>query len=149
MKNSLILFFLFIGLQGIYGRVGAAETNDFYAKTSVEGGGDQLAGRGLSAYQYSRLYLESQQDILEGFSLGLAGEADWQSSGAMMIPSWPLYPTSNAVKLETDNIPSAEGNDSYSLRLDRAYLRLTSGPLDLTAGLFKPEGGSSFFYRPT
>jgi hypothetical protein len=118
-------------------------------KAAVEGGSYQSPGSALTAYQYSSLFLESRQDIFPGLSFGLEGEADWQSAGSPMVPTWPLYPVNNALKLETGNLSSSDGKDLYFLRLNRTYLHLATGRLDVTAGLFKPEWGSSFFYRPT
>jgi hypothetical protein len=118
-------------------------------KVALEGGSYQSPASALTAYQYSSLFLESRQDIFAGLSFGLEGEADWQSAGSPMTPSWPLYPVNNLLKLETNNLASSDGEYLYSLRLNRAYLHLATGRLDATAGLFKPEWGSSFFYRPT
>ncbi len=129
----------------------ASETNSeaFSGKISAEGGSFQPPESAAAAYQYSSLSLESSQDLLPTLSLGLEGEADWQSAGLPMAPTWPLYPADNAVKLETNNLYSSKGEDLYSLRLNRAYLHLATGRLDVTAGLFKPEWGYSYFYRPT
>ena len=130
-------------------RASETETQDFSGKISAEGGTVQAPGSALAAYQYSNLSLETDQDLSPALSLGLEGEADWQSSGSTMAPTWPLYPANNAVKLEANNLFSSDEEDIYSLRFNRAYFHLATGRLDMTAGLFKPEWGYSYFYRPT
>ncbi len=66
-----------------------------------------------------------------------------------MPSSEPLYPVDNVLNLEKDSYSSNGGTDNYFLELERAYLHYASGPLDLTLGLFKPQWGCSYFYRPT
>jgi hypothetical protein len=145
----LLLGFFFPALQPLR----AAEDDDdaqiLSGKISAEGGAFQMPGSSLSAYQYSRLSLESHQDLFSGLSYGLEGEADWQSSGKPMPPSEPEYPVENVFNLETDNYASETGTNNYFLELERAYFHLATGRLDLTAGLFKPQWGYSYFYRPT
>ncbi|HUO58730.1 MAG TPA: hypothetical protein VMV05_11200 [bacterium] len=125
------------------------ETAPFSGKASFEEGGFQYPGTGVISYQYSRLLIEGQPDLLQDFSLGFAGEARWQASGSPVQPGWPLFPLENAVKLETDNLSTYDGGDLYSLRLSRAFLHFTTGRMEVTAGLAKPAWGSSFFYSPT
>jgi hypothetical protein len=143
----LILSLIFPVLQPLW--ASETETQAFSGKISAEAGSFQSPGSALAAYQYSNLSLESTQDLSSALSLGLEGEADWQSAGYPMTPTWPLYPANNVVKLEANNLSSSDGEDLYSLRLNRAYFHLATGRLDVTAGLFKPEWGYSYFYRPT
>src|ERR1700690_3295649 len=124
---SLLLLWAGIMILSGNNSVRAEEERVLSGIISVEGGSLQAPGSALSASQYSRLSLESHQDILKGLSLGLEGEANWQSSGAPMAPSWPPYPTPNVLKLETDNLSSSDGEDLYSLRFNRAYLHFASG----------------------
>ncbi len=130
-------------------RASETENEVFSGKISAEAGGFQSPGSDLATYQYSNLSLESAQDLLPELSLGLEGEANWQSAGLPMAPTWPIYPANNVLKLETNNFSSFGGEDIYSLRINRAFLHLATGRLDVTAGLFKPDWGYSYFYRPT
>jgi hypothetical protein len=153
MKKAFNLFLL-LGLVFLFRQpLRAAEDDDetqiLSGQISAEGGGFQTPGSSFSAYQYSRLSLESHQDLFSGFSYGLEGEADWQFSGKPMPPSEPEYPVENILNLETDNYTSETGINNYFLELERAYFHLATGRLDLTAGLFKPQWGYSYFYRPT
>ena len=137
----MVLFSL--GLQVAW----AEEEEDkvFSMKLSVEGGTYQPAGSDLYPYSYSRLRVASHQDLLSGLSYGLEGAALWQTSGIEMPPPEGETADENWIPVGYDN-----GDASfYSLELDRAFLRFTSGPLDVSGGLLKPNWGSSHFYRPT
>lgn len=127
----------------------AAEDASFSGKLSLESGGLQPPSSEVQTYSYYHLFLQNQGDLNPEISYCLAGEANWQTYTPTAPIAWPLYPQSNYLRLETNNIPTPHGNDYYGVEADRAYLRWASGPLDVTAGLFKPQWGSSFFYRPT
>ncbi len=145
----LLLGFLLPALQPLWAAEDEDETQILSGQISAEGGSFQTPGNSLSAYQYSRLSLGSHQDLFSGLSYGLEGEAGWQTSGKPMPPSEPEYPVENVLNLETDNDDSEAGTNHYLLELERAYLHLATGRLDVTAGLFKPQWGYSYFYRPT
>src|SRR5580692_3136272 len=110
---SVLLLFAGAGFTLVNVSAWAEDGNAFSGKISAEGGSFQGPGEPLSAYQYSRLLLGSQEDILSGLSYGLEGEADWQSASAPLAPAWPLYSTPNALKLETDNFSSSNRKDVY------------------------------------
>lgn len=129
--------------------VWAAEDAGFSGKLSLEGGGIQTPLNPVQTYSYYRLFLQDQGDLEQEFSYGLAGEANWQTFTPSAPIAWPLYPQNNYLRLEGDNAATSGGTDFYGIEMDRAYLRWASGPLDVTAGLFKPQWGSSYFYRPT
>jgi hypothetical protein len=149
VKKTLSIVFLTGILFAGNNPLRAAENDLFSGRVSAEEGGFQSPGSAVGLYKFSQLTLESHQDVLAGLTLGLEGEADWQSSDSPMAPTWPLAFPDNILKLETGNLSSSDGKDLYLLRLSRAYLHLASGPLDVTAGLFKSQWGSSYFYRPT
>ena len=128
---------------------GAEETVPFSGKASFEEGGFQYPGGGILSYQYSRLGIGGQPDLLQDFSLGFDGEARWMASGSPIPFPWSKPPVENAVKHNTGNEDQYNGGDLYFLSLDRAFLHWASGRAEITAGLFKPEWGSSSFYRPT
>jgi hypothetical protein len=140
---SLGMVFLSVGVPA-----GALEDKTFSGKVSQEVGGVQAFGGTFRTYHTFRVLVESHNDLSPEFSLGLAGEGAWQA-GPGLVPSWPLYPVENAVDLELNNFSNLTKADLLSLRLSRAFLRFSSGPLDATFGLQKPEWGASRSYRPT
>jgi hypothetical protein len=127
----------------------AGQDDIFSGKISLESGVQQGPGEGLSLYQFSRLMVESHNEVLPSLTLGLSGEGDWQASSVGLAPSWPTYPVRNLLNTEVDNQASGNGTEPYSLRLSRAYFSWTSGPLEINAGLRSFDWGSSYFYRPT
>ena len=131
------------------GAARAAEGNGFSGNLSLETGGMQPLSSPVETYSYYRVLLKDAGDLDPDLSFNLAGEAALQSFEPAAQISWPLYPQDNALKLETNNLATAGGNDLYSLRLDRAALHWASGPLEVAAGLFKPTWGASSFYKPT
>lgn len=143
--SNLILGLIFFSTAMAW----AAEDAGFSGQLSLESGGIQPPSNEVETYSYYHLFLENQGDLSQDFSFCLAGEANWQTYTPGAPIAWPLYPQSNYLRLEADNIATPHGNDYYGVEADRAYLRWASGPLEVTAGLFKPEWGSSFFYRPT
>ncbi len=143
--------FRLLGVLGLLlaGAAGADEGTGFSGSLSLEGGGLQAPAAAVQTYSYYRLFLRDLGDLDQGLSYGLAAEADWQTLAPPGSVAWPLYPQSNAVRLEADNAATSGGNDFYGIEMDRAYLRWASGPLEVTAGLFKPSWGSARFYHPT
>lgn len=127
----------------------AEDGSCFSGNLSLEGGGIQAPAGSLQSYSYYRLFLQDLDNLDQGLSYGLAAEANWQTFTPVGSIPWPLYSQANAVKLENDNINTNNGSDYYGIQVDRAYLHWASGPLDITAGLFKPQWGSALFYRPT
>jgi hypothetical protein len=127
----------------------ADEVGGFSGKLSLEGGGTQAPSSALETDSYYRLFLRDEEDLVPEFSVDLAGEANWQTLVSPAQIPWPLYPRDNVLKLESDNFTTNNGSDLFAIQLDRANLRWASGSLDITAGLFKPKWGSSYFYRPT
>lgn len=146
-----------IGLALVLLGAGAARADDdddgkkiISGTLSVEGGATQPRGGGLSAYQYSYLDLESFPDITPGLSLGLEADATAQNAAVPMPPSEPEFEgVKNYIHLECENADADDQGDIYSLELEQAYLHWAEGPLDVKAGLFKPDWGSAQFYRPT
>jgi len=147
MRLNCLIFLVSVLLTT--GTLWAAEGTGLSGSLNLEGGGLQPPGNAVQSYSYYRLFLRQQGDIDQGFSYDLAGEADWQTFTPAAPIAWPLYPKANYLRLETDNLATNGNNDYYGLGMDRASLRWTSGPLDVTAGLFKPQWGSALFYRPT
>lgn len=137
------VFFIFQGMAG------AGEDAGFSGNLSLESGGLQPPSNGVQTYSYYHLFLQDQGDLSQELSYCLAGEANWQTYTPSAPIAWPLYPQANYLRLESNNIATPHGNDYYGVEADRAYLRWASGPLDVTAGLFKPQWGSSLFFRPT
>jgi hypothetical protein len=127
----------------------AAEGAGFSGNLSLEGGGIQPPSSAIQTDSYYRLFLQDLGDLDQEFSYCLSGEANWQTFTPTISIAWPLYPQNNLLRLESNNIATSHNNDYYGVEMDRAYLRWASGPLDLSAGLIKPQWGSSFFYRPT
>ena len=127
----------------------AAESNGFSGNLGLETGGIQPPTGTVQTYSYYRILLKDAGDLDSDLSFTLAGEAALQTFEPAAQVSWPLYPQDNALKLEANNLTTAGGNDLYNLRLDRAFLHWASGPLDVTAGLFKPSWGASCFDCPT
>src|ERR1035441_472336 len=76
------------------------------------------------------------------------GKRGLGSAGRDLPPSWPFYPQTNALRLQTDNLAGTDGT-LYNLQLDRALLKWTEGSLEVKAGLQDFDWGSSYFYRPT
>lgn len=144
----LFLLLLAFGICSL-GIAWAAEGSGFSGNLNLEAGGIQLPSSEAGIYSYYRLFLAESDDLAPNFSFGLAGEANWQTYTPQTDISWPLYPRANYLKLETDDFSSSQGGDIQSLQLDRAYLQGAVGSLSVTAGLFKPQWGGSYFYKPT
>ena len=117
----------------------------FSGELRIEGGSFQAPGDDLSAYQISRLELESHLDATPNLSIALEGQAEWQASTASAPPPEPEFLVGNLIPVEISN----SNGPFYSFELYQASLHFTSGRLDVTGGLFKPFWGSSHFYRPT
>lgn len=149
-RNRIGILFLFTGYL-FFASIAGAQTpsNGFSGRLSLEGGGLQGPSSSVQTYSYYRLFLQEGEDIAPDLSFLVAGEANWQTFTPLVSIPWPLYPQNNALRLENDNITTSHGRDYYGLQANRAYLRWISGPLDVTAGLFKPDWGASIFYRPT
>ena len=150
MKTRPVHFFIWFGVLAVltgptWGQ--EDEKNIFSGKISVEAGTYQPSGGGLSPYLYSHLMMESHPDLLPGLSLGLAAQANWQAATVPMFSSEPEFPVKDLVDLDWANSDSPD--NIYSLKLDQAFLHWTSGSLDVTAGLFKPQWGTAAFFRPT
>src|SRR5258708_211563 len=103
-------FFLFSTIAFL--RVQAEENRDFSGKITEETGVFQASGGTLQTYQYSRLLIQNHNDLLEGLSAVLEGEADQQTSSALLEPSWPFQSNSNLVNLGVNN-SSGLTNTSY------------------------------------
>src|SRR5438105_29746 len=73
----------------------AQEAGAFSGKLSLETGFHQAAGEKVDFYHYSRILLESRNDLLPALTLGFSAEYDWQTSSLGLAPSWPLYPAGN------------------------------------------------------
>ncbi len=117
---------------------------------AVEGGATQPTESGLSAYQYSYLDLESHPDLAPDLSLGLEADAIAQNSAVPMLASEPEFEgVKNLIHLEWENAEADDQGEIYSLELQQASLAWTAGSLELKGGLFKPQWGSSLFYKPT
>jgi len=125
-----------------------SEELEFSGKLSAEAGGFQLPGGGIQPFQYSRLLLECREDFDASLSLDLGGEADWQTS-AGLPPAWPVYPEQNLLSLGTQDVTDSGGTNDLNFRLNRAFLKWVSGPLEVTAGLQAFSWGSASFFRPT
>ncbi len=147
MRRHFRLFWI-LGLLWA-GGAWADEGAGFAGNLSLEGGGLQAPETAVETYSYYRLFLKDLGDLDPGLSYALAAESDWQTLTPPGSTAWPLYPQTNALRLEADNAAASKGNDFYGVEMDRAYLHWASGPLDVTAGLFKPSWGSARFYRPT
>lgn len=143
-----LLKYLLLALGVMVSPLWALEDKTFSGKVSQEVGGVQAFGGTFRTYHNFRVLVQSHNDLSSVLSLGLAGEGAWQA-GPGLVPSWPLYPVENAVDLEVNNFTNLSKGDLLSLRLSRAFLHFSEGPIDLTAGLQKPEWGMSRSYRPT
>ena len=148
MKRTRTFWFLVLAWAAVSAGWAEGEGN-FTGKVSFESGLHQGPGQNLSLYQYSRLLIESRNDILPSLTLGLSAEGDWQASSTALDRSWPVYPTRNIVNAGADNQADDDGTNSYSLRLSRAFLTWAAGPLEVNAGLRAFDWGSAYFYRPT
>jgi hypothetical protein len=147
MNRKLIL--LGCGLLLMGQRVWAQEAFVFSGQVAEEGGIAQTASSSVQPYQTSRLLLQSHGDFDPEFSWGLDGEADQQSSGLGMVPSWFIYSSHNDVNLEADNSTLFLNNAYQMARLDRAFLKWASGRWEVAAGLQNFDGGTAYFYQPT
>ena len=99
-------------------------------------------------YALSRLLLKNEDDLSPDLLFSFAGEAGAQAAGSDLVPSWPIYPRNNVLRLQTDNL-SGDNGTLYTLQLDRAFLKWTKGSLEVKAGLQSFDWGSSYLYRPT
>jgi hypothetical protein len=127
----------------------AQETLSISGQIAEEGGVFQTPQSLLEPYQYSSLLMKSHGDLTSELSWGLEGEADQQSSAAGQSPTWLTDASPNALSLEADN-STATTDTSYTMaRLDRAFLKWTSGRWEVTAGLQAFDGGACSFYQPT
>ncbi len=138
--------FLILTCGSLDSRARAQEGSLFSGEASVEAGLYSPSTTGT--YGLSRLLLKNEDDLDSDLLLSFAGEADAQATGSDLSPSWPVYPQTNALRLQTDNLPGTDGT-LYSLQLDRAFIKWTTGPLEVKAGLQDFDWGSSYLYRPT
>ncbi len=144
----LISLWFWVGIPIFFSWIPCAADEDekaFSGELRVEGGSFQAPGTDLSAYQISRLELESHLDVAPNFTMALEGDAKWQASTATTPPPEPEFPVGNLIPVEISN----SNGPFYSFELYQASLHFTSGRLDVTGGLFKPNWGSSHFYKPT
>src|SRR5271163_2318149 len=145
MKNTILLFCLLLPVSSVW----AQEDLSLSGQAVEEAGLAQTPQSSLRPYQYSRLLLQSHGDLDSEFSWSLEGEAAQQFSGMAQPPTWLTYASQNIVNLEIDN-STASSNTSYQLaRLDRAFLKWTSGRWEITGGLQAFDGGTAYFYQPT
>lgn len=140
---------LAIGLP--YGAVWAQEDEGtpFSARVGIESGIFQPAHDALHPYLYSHLELETHPGIADGLSLDLEGQANGQEADVPMGPSEPEAPRKNYLNLQWVSTEEDASQERYQLELDQAAFHWASGPLEMRAGLFKPDWGYSTFYRPT
>ena len=141
--------FILLPVFGLGAALAQAAEDGFSGRLSTESGSFQSPNAGLGLFQFSRIILENQGDLLPNLSFNLSAEADWQTAGSAALPPWPGFPVPNALSLEVDHSSANVGSDFYFLRMDRASLKWVSGRLDLSLGLQNLDWGSSFFYRPT
>ncbi|HVZ79876.1 MAG TPA: hypothetical protein VHE12_03645 [bacterium] len=120
---------------------------DLSGRVGVEGGTFQPAQGAVHPYLGSLLILGIHPEITEGLSFDWAGQADGQEAGVPMPFSEPEASRRNIVDLQWESV-GADGG-AYRLAMDQAALHWASGPLELRAGLFKPDWGHSIFGRPT
>src|SRR5208337_3617198 len=123
-----IIGFLFLALTIPSWKAWAQEDGLFSGKASLEGGLYSPSSHGT--YALSRLLLKNEDDLASDLLFSFAGEADGQTGGADLSPSWPLYPQTNFLRLQTDNLSNGTGN-LYTLQLDRALLKWTEGSLEV------------------
>ncbi len=131
------------------GPLPATENRDFSARLSLEAGILEAPLEASGFYQYSRLLLESHNDLDPSLTLTVSGELGWQASTAVSGPPWQVFPVKNLLNLEADNMSSSSGPEDISARLSRACLQWANGRLQVNAGLQSFDWGSSRFYRPT
>jgi hypothetical protein len=146
LRKSYLLVFLSLGLNPL-GLAWAQDVSGFSGNLRLEGGESQF--HSVEAYSYGRLFVQEETSLDSNFNISLAGEADGQAGLSMGGIPWPTYPQENILRIQWDNLDSADPGTFVNLQLDRAYGHWASGPLDFTAGLFKPQWGTSLFYRPT
>jgi hypothetical protein len=142
----LAALFLVLACGALGGNARAQEGSLFSGTASAEAG--MYSPSTTGAYVLSRLLLKNEDDLDQDLLLSFAGEADAQAAGSDLPPSWPAYPQTNALRLQTDNLPGTDGT-LYSLQMDRAFLKWTTGALEVKAGLQDFDWGSSYLYRPT
>jgi hypothetical protein len=148
MRGRLIVLSLLL-LVGSPDRSSASEERELSGKLRMEVGAPGTLDVPSRFYFYPSLQLKSYHDLTPELSLSLAGEARWQVSGPPMSPFWFLYPAKNLLDLEAEDLATSDGTGHLSLRLSRAELKWSTGPLDVTAGLFVPDWGVASFFRPT
>src|SRR5690242_15016235 len=133
MKTILRIMILILPF---FGAVWADEgTKVLSGKFSLEAGTHQAANGQFEVYQYSRLLVQGKDDLASNLAWELTGEGDWQTTPLGLSPVWPLYPIRNVLDLEANNYPTSNGTDLAAARLDRALLKWTEGPLEVTGGL--------------
>jgi hypothetical protein len=103
--------------------------------------------RQLGRYEFSRVLVRGKQDLNSDLSWTLEGEAAQQTSPNAVGVSWPVYSTMNRLSLEGDDTSNAQA--PAMARLDRAFVKWTSGRLEVTAGLQSFDNDSPNFYSPT
>jgi hypothetical protein len=145
MKVSWVLFFLFLFFLPGWNAWGQ-EDGLFSGLATVEAG--MYSPSTTGTYGLSRLLLKNEDDLASDLLFSFAGEAGIQFAGRDLPPSWPVYPETNALRLQTDNLLNDDGT-LYNLQLDRAFLKWTEGSLEVKAGLQDFNWGSSYIYRPT
>ncbi len=124
---------------------GEEEGKAFSGEISVEPGIFQGSDCQTGVYQFSRFELESHQDLITSLSYGFEGQAEWQTSSILMNPPDHDFGVENILPFEVKD----ENGGFFSMELYQASLKFAQGPVEFTAGLFKPSWGSSRFYKPT
>jgi hypothetical protein len=145
--KKLILFIILVFPTASWAE--EEESQFLSGKIGMESGVFQPPQDSAYPYVYSRLVLESHPGMTEGLSLGLEVQANAQASGTNMPPSEPEAPSKNIVSLQWETMDAEDSLESGQMEVDQLNLHWATGPLDLKLGLFKPDWGSSFFYRPT
>ncbi len=149
MKSNLKpIFFLFL-FAGLPAAIQAQENVLFSGQLSTEAGIIHPADSAANSYQSSRALLKAHEEFENGLSWALEGQADQQTASNALPANWLLYPANNRFQLEADDTTASFSGSFNMARLDRAYLKWVSGPLELTAGLQSFDNGSSNFYSPT
>lgn len=136
-------------LAGLVAAAQAQENVLFSGQISTEGGVTRQGNSAADTYQFSRAMVKAHQEFDNGLSWMLEGEADQQTASVSLPANWLLYPSNNRFQLEADDT-TAPLSGSYNMaRLDRAYLKWITGPLEVTAGLQSFGESSNNFYSPT
>lgn len=151
---NLVFGLFFLGILSSPGLLKAEEDVQedgalLSGKIGVESGVFQPPQDAVHPYVYSHMELGAHRGITEGLFLDLEGQANWQEAGTPMPLSEPEASRNNYLNVQWENTDQEQSREFYQLKLDQAALRWASGPLDLKAGLFKPDWGHATFYRPT